>query len=161
MFGGQRHAPVNALRSVLPKTSTISRAWRSLSSFRRRLRAIKEQNSTSLKVLITGALICRSASSAVGLGDYDKAGADGRRRTRVTGSSGCAVRRRLTAQCRNNSNLLLPRPIASFVIASEVRPYAIVRCSPPGSGYSPLPWVGWVGSATRICKARRRALPIA
>ncbi len=83
MFGGQRHAPVKALRSVLPKTSTISRAWRSLSSFRRRLRAIKEQNSTSLKVLITGALICRSASSAVGLGDYDKAGADGRRRTPV------------------------------------------------------------------------------
>jgi hypothetical protein len=48
------------------------------------------------------------------------------------------VRRRLIAQCRNSGDLLLPRPIVSFVIASEDRPDAIVRCSPPGSGYSPL-----------------------
>src|ERR1039457_1674848 len=56
---------------------------------------------------------------------------------RVTGSWGCAVRRRLIAQCRNSSDLLLPRPIESFGIAPEDRPDAIVRCSPPGSGYSP------------------------
>jgi hypothetical protein len=60
----------------------------------------------------------------------------GSHRRRVTGSWGCAVRRRLIAQCPNSGDLLLPRPIASFVIAFEDRPDAIVRCSPPGSGYS-------------------------
>ena len=47
------------------------------------------------------------------------------------------MRRRLIAQCRDSSNLLPPRPIASLVIAPEDRPDVIVRCSPPGSGYSP------------------------
>src|ERR1700736_5799358 len=68
----------------------------------------------------------------------DSALYENRRTRRVTGSWGCAVRRRLIAQCRNSSDLLLPRPIESFGIAPEDRPDAIVRCSPPGSGYSPI-----------------------
>jgi hypothetical protein len=59
-----------------------------------------------------------------------------RTRKRVTGSWGCAVRRRLSAQCRNSSDLLLSRRIASLAIAPEDQPDAIARCSPPGSGYS-------------------------
>src|ERR1700679_3465902 len=55
---------------------------------------------------------------------------------RVTGSWGWAARRRLIAQSKNSRHLLLPRPIALFVVAPEYRPDAIVRCSPPGSGYS-------------------------
>jgi hypothetical protein len=50
--------------------------------------------------------------------------------------SRCAVRRTLIAQCRNSGDLLLPRSIASFVIASEDQPDAIVlqtrRCAVVG-----------------------------
>ena len=49
---------------------------------------------------------------------------------RVTGSWGCAVRRRLIAQRRNRSDLLPLRPIASFVIAPGDRLDAIMRAYP-------------------------------
>jgi hypothetical protein len=50
---------------------------------------------------------------------------------------GMRWRRRLIAQLRDSSDLLPLRPIASFVIAPGDRLDAIVRCSPPRSGYSP------------------------
>ena len=56
---------------------------------------------------------------------------------RVTISWGCAMQRKMTGQHRNSSRLLIPRRISSFVFTPDDRPDAVVRCSPPGSGYSP------------------------
>jgi len=43
----------------------------------------------------------------------------------------------MTNQHQNRGRLLFPRQIASFVIPPDDRPNGVVRCSPPGSGYSP------------------------
>ena len=44
----------------------------------------------------------------------------------------------MTNQHQNRSRLLFPRQIASFLISPDDRPKGVVRCSPPGSSYSPI-----------------------
>ncbi len=56
---------------------------------------------------------------------------------RLTNSWGCPVQRKRIGQHRNSSRLLIPWQISSFVITSDDRLDAVVRCLPPGNGYSP------------------------
>ncbi len=50
----------------------------------------------------------------------------------------CGAAKKMTRRHRNNGRQLLPGRIASFAIKCAYLPDAIVRCSPPGNGYSPM-----------------------
>jgi hypothetical protein len=77
----------------------------------------------------------RSGHRAYGGMGLTQANSEGVLTGRVSISWGCAVQRKMPSQCR--SGLLRLCSIASFVIAPDDRPHVMVRCSPPGSGYSP------------------------